>query len=212
MKALLIGASGATGKDLVQAILNNPAYTELVIFVRRPLGISHSKLVEVITDFDALEQVAVSIKGDVWFSCLGTTLKAAGSKEKQWQIDHDLPLNFARIAKRNGVKKTVLLSAYGASATSSVFYSKMKGKLEEELQALAFNQYIIFRPGLLLRKDTDRLGEKISAALLNALNAVGLIRRFKPMPTSLLAEQLAKAPMMLSAGKHIIELEKIFTL
>lgn len=212
MKALIIGATGATGKDLVQVLLQDPDYAEVVIFVRRSSGMSHPKLVEILTDFDKLEDVSGSIKGDVWFSCLGTTLKAAGSKDNQWHIDFDIPAKFADTAKRNGIPKTVLLSAYGASATSNVFYSKIKGKLEEHITSLAFEQYIIFRPGLLLRRHTDRSGERIIAGLLKFLNGLGIIRKFRPLPTSILAKKLATAPKILAPGKHVIELNKIFEL
>jgi uncharacterized protein YbjT (DUF2867 family) len=211
MKALIIGATGATGKDLVNVLLQDADYTEVIIFVRRATGMVHPKLKEIVTDFDKLEQVSESIKGDVWFSCLGTTLKAAGSKEKQWQIDYEIPAKFAEIAKRNGITKAVLLSAYGASSTSRVFYSKMKGQLEEKIDGLAFDPYIIFRPGLLLRKDTDRSGERISAGIIKFLNKLGLIRKFKPMPTSVLSEKLVKASKVFTTGKHVISLEKIFS-
>src|SRR6478752_3336319 len=144
MKAIIIGATGATGKDLVNIILQDAFYSEVAIFVRHSSGIVHYKLQEIITDFDKPEEVAESINGDVLFSCLGTTLKAAGSKDKQWHIDYEIPLKFAEIAKRNGLPKVVLLSAYGASSTSNIFYSKMKGKLEEDMDSLAFDQYIIF--------------------------------------------------------------------
>ena len=159
MKALIIGATGATGKELVNILMQDPGYTAVVIFVRSASGMSHPKLSEVLTDFDKLEEVSEWIKGDLWFSCLGTTLKAAGSKEKQWQIDYEIPLKFAEIARRNKVHSAVLLSAHGASVNSNIFYSKVKGELEEKIASLAFDQYIIFRPGLLLRKDTDRPGE-----------------------------------------------------
>jgi uncharacterized protein YbjT (DUF2867 family) len=210
MKALIIGATGATGKDLVDILLKDTGYTEVVVFVRRPSGRIHPKLSEIITDFDKLEDVSNSIHGDIWFSCLGTTLKAAGSRENQWHIDYEIPAKFAEIAKRNGITKTVLLSAFGASPLSKVFYSNMKGKLEEYMENLAFDQYIIFKPGMLLRKDTDRAGERIIAGILKFLNAVGLIRKFRPLPTSLLAEKMAKAPKVLGAGKHVISLENIF--
>lgn len=210
MKALIIGATGATGKDLIHLLLQDPDYTEVLIFVRRTSGMAHPKLLEIVTDFDKLEEVSEHIKGDVWFSCLGTTLKTAGSKDKQRHIDYEIPAKFAEIAKRNGISRTVLLSAYGASATSNVFYSRIKGELEEKIDSLAFDSYIVFRPGLLLRKDTDRPGERLSAGVLRFLNSLGLIRKFRPLPTSTLAEKLAKAPKVLAAGKHVIELEKIF--
>jgi uncharacterized protein YbjT (DUF2867 family) len=210
MKAFIIGATGATGKDLLNVLLQHPDYSEVTIFARRTSGIVHPKLKEVLTDFDKPEDVSELIKGNVWFSCLGTTLKAAGSKEQQWKIDFDIPAKFAAIAKQNGVRTTVLLSAYGASPTSKVFYSKMKGELEEYIDELSFKQYIIFRPGLLLRKDTDRFGERISGSILNFVNSIGLLKKFKPMPTSVLAEKLAKAPTVFPEGKHIVELNKIF--
>ncbi|HEY8916679.1 MAG TPA: NAD(P)H-binding protein [Chitinophaga sp.] len=210
MKALIIGATGATGKDLVNVLLNDPAYTEVVIFVRRAGAISHPKLTEILTDFDKLEAIAGSIKGDVWFSCLGTTLKTAGSKDKQLHIDYEIPLKFAELARANGVSRVVLLSAYGAAANSKLFYSQIKGKLEEGIDSLAFDQYIIFRPGLLLRKGSDRAGERLMAGVLNFLNGFGLIRKFRPLPTSILAEKLAKAPKVFGTGKHVIELNKVF--
>jgi uncharacterized protein YbjT (DUF2867 family) len=210
MKALIIGATGATGKDLVNVLLQDPNYTEVVIFVRRAGGMVHPKLSEVLTDFDKLEEVAGQIKGDVCFSCLGTTLQAAGTKDKQWHIDYEIPLQFAGIARRQGVPRMVLLSAYGASIKSNVFYSRMKGKLEEDMASLAFEQYIIFKPGMLLRKDTDRSGERIMGRVLSFLNSLGIIRKFRPLPTALLAEKLARAPKTLAAGKHVIELDKIF--
>lgn len=210
MKALVTGATGATGKDLVKILLQDPYYTEVIVFVRRAGATTHPKLTEVITDFDKLEEVSGQITGDAWFSCLGTTLKAAGSKEKQWHIDYEIPARFAEIAKANQVHTVVLLSAYGASAASRVFYSKMKGALEDTITGLAFDRFIIFRPGLLLRKNTDRWGEQISAAALKTLNRLGLLRKFRPLPTLTLAEKLAKAPARLPNGKHAIELDKIF--
>lgn len=210
MKALIIGATGATGKDLVQVLLQDRDYTAVVIFVRRSTAIVHPKLREIVIDFNKLENESDVIKGDVWFSCLGTTMKTAGSREKQWHIDYDIPAKFAEIAKRNGVSKAVLLSAYGASAKSDVFYSKVKGNLEDRIASLAFDQYIIFRPGLLLRKNTDRFGERVTAWALKMLNFLGLIRKFRPLPTFTLAEKLAKAPKVLTPGMHIIELDKIF--
>lgn len=209
MKALIIGATGATGKDLLHVVLNDHDYSEVVIFVRRTTGNVHPKLKEVLTDFDKLQEVSGSIAGDVLFSCLGTTLKAAGSKDKQRHIDLEIPLEFARIARRNGVANLVLLSAYGASPDSNVFYSRIKGELEEKIGGLAFEKLIIFRPGLLLREKSDRLGERISASVLQFLNNLGLIKKFRPLPTSILAEKLAKAPKISSQGTTVVSLDEI---
>lgn len=210
MKALIIGATGATGRDLLVVLLGSPNYTEVVAFVRKPLSIVHPKLSYVITDFSNLETVSSLVKGDIWFSCLGTTLKAAGSRDKQRHIDFQIPATFADIAKQNGVPSVVLLSAYGAKVNSHLFYSMIKGALEKHIADLAFQQYIIFKPGMLLRKDTNRVGERISGKVLKLLNGLGLIKNFRPLPTEILADKMAKAPQILSAGVHIIELEKIW--
>jgi uncharacterized protein YbjT (DUF2867 family) len=212
MKALVIGATGATGKDLVDVLLQDPGYTEVVAFTRRSSGLKQSKYTEIITDFDKLDEVSESITGDVWFTCLGTTLKAAGTKERQWHIDHDIPLAFARIAAANGIPTAVVLSAYGASATSKVFYSKLKGTLDEAISQLDFRTCLIFRPGFLLREDTDRPAERIIAAGLKLVNGLGIFRKFRPLPTSTLAEKLAETAKDRQSGTKVFELDEIFTI
>lgn len=210
MKAIVIGATGATGEFLVDQLLEDKDYKTVTVFVRRSIGKEHPKLVEQIVDFSNIESFKELIVGDVFFSCLGTTLKAAGSEENQLKIDFDIPAKFASLAKENGVSSVVLLSAYGASAQSKIFYSQIKGKLEDKIAELNFEQYIIFRPGLLLRTGTDRLGEKIMVPVLNVLNSIGILKKYKPLPTALLAEKLVKAPKKLPKGTSIIELKEIF--
>jgi len=212
MKALVIGATGATGKELVDLLLKDNNYTAVSIFVRRSTGKSHPKLTEHVVDFSNINSFQEIITGDVLFSCLGTTLKDAGSKEKQWKIDYDIPAEFAAAAKQNNVKSLVLVSSYGASAKSSVYYSMMKGKLEDHLQELHFPQYIIFRPGPLIRENTDRLGEKISVKVIKFFNAIGLFKNLKPITTAFLAEKLVKSPKKSPEGTTILELDRIIAL
>lgn len=212
MKALVIGATGATGELLVDELLADQNYTRVTIFVRRPTGKQNPKLVEHVINFSSPETYKDLIVGDVLFSCLGTTLKAAGTKENQWKIDFEIPAAFATFGKENGVSSIVLLSAFGASSESKVFYSQIKGKLEDKITRLDFEQYIIFRPGLLLRAGSDRFVEKIMGYILKGVNAIGLFRKFRPMPTALLAEKLVKAPTVFPAGTSVIELDEIFRL
>ncbi|MCM0666864.1 NAD(P)H-binding protein [Flavobacterium tyrosinilyticum] len=209
MKALVIGATGATGKELVNLLLESNDYSEVSIFVRRSTGKSHSKLTEHVVDFSDVNSFRELITGDVLFSCIGTTLKDAGSKEKQWKIDYDIPAEFVSAAKQNNVNSLVLVSSYGASAKSNVYYSMMKGKLEDYLQELHFPQYIIFRPGPLIRENTDRLGEKISVKVIKFFNAIGLFKNLKPITTAFLAQKLVKAPKEFSTGKFTLELGNI---
>lgn len=209
MKALVIGATGATGKELVNLLLQSNDYAEVSIFVRRATGKSHPKLKEHVVDFSEIDSFKNLITGDVLFSCLGSTLKDAGSKDNQWKIDFDIPAQFAAAAKENHVNSLVLVSSYGASSKSSVFYSMMKGKLEEYIESLHFPQYIIFRPGPLIREGSDRWGEKISIKLIKALNVIGLFKNLKPISTAFLATKLLKAPKEFSTGKFNLELSNI---
>lgn len=212
MKALIIGATGATGKELVKLLLEDKNYESVSVFVRKSTDTIHPKLKEHIVNFSEIDQFKDLITGDVLFSCLGTTLKDAGSKDNQWKIDFDIPAAFAAQAKKNEVSSFVLVSSYGASAKSSVFYSKMKGLLEENIDSLNFLQYIIFRPGPLIRENSDRFGEKLSIKIIKIFNAIGLFKNLKPISTLFLAEKLVKAPQELPTGKNILELNRILTL
>jgi len=209
MKALLIGATGSTGKFLLNELIQDDDYTSVTIFVRNPTGRSHPKLSEHVIDFSNLDKYREHITGDVLFSCLGTTLKKAGSQEKQWKIDFEIPAAFATIAKQNGVNSFVLVSSSDASPSSRVFYSRMKGELETRITELNFGQYIIFKPGPLLREGSDRAGEKIVVKVLTFFNSIGLLKKYKPLPTEVLAMKLAKAPWKLPQGTSVLKLQEI---
>jgi uncharacterized protein YbjT (DUF2867 family) len=100
MHALLIGATGATGKDLLDLLLKDDDFHRVDIFVRRDVDSNHEKLNVHVIDFEKPDQWKHLVRGDVLFSCLGTTLKAAGSKEAQWKIDYDYQYEFAKAARR----------------------------------------------------------------------------------------------------------------
>lgn len=199
MTALVIGATGATGKDLVDQLLEDVAFTTIHIFVRRDAGIKHEKLVTHIVDFEHIETWAEALRGDVLFSALGTTLKQAGSQKAQWRIDYTYQYEVARAARANGVETMVLVSSAWATPTSKVFYTRMKGQLEEDVKKLAFRSLTIVRPPSLIRKETDRFGERVSVKILQGLNKIGLLRTTRPMPT----EQVAHA--MINAAKQQVE-------
>lgn len=211
MKALVIGATGATGRPLVEELLKNNDYSKVVIFVRRSIGIQSDKLIEYIVDFSLVTGFADRIVGDVLFCCMGTTLKAAGSKDAQWRIDYEIPLLFAEEAKTNGVKCCVLVSSANANSKSRFFYSRMKGELEERIAAINFQQYIIFRPGMLKRPNSDRGLERLSVSVLQFFNRLGLLKKQRPLPTPLLAQKISVAPLKLGSGVSKINLNEIFS-
>lgn len=210
MKALIIGATGATGKDLVTLLLNDDTYSEVHCFVRKPLTLTHPKLHAHVVDFETPEAWADLLRGDVAFSCLGTTLAAAGSKEAQWRVDYDYQYAFAKHCHNNGVPTFVLISAPGAKAQSKLFYNRMKGQLEEAVKALEFTRLLIFQPSVLVRKGADRKGEQFGLKMIVLLNKIGLFKRYRPMPTNVLAQRMHREVATATEGVHTFILDEIF--
>lgn len=211
MKALVLGATGAVGKDLVQQLLKDDSFGRVEIFVRRDVSFSSAKLVVHKVDFDHPESWASLLEGDVLFSTLGTTLRAAGSKAAQWKVDYTYQLEAARAARNNGVPGYVLVSSIGSSSASKVFYTRMKGALDDAVQALGFDSCSILRPPSLIRKGSDRFGEKISVRILKGLNAIGLMRGLAPMPTEEVAAAMIRLAKSGAPGVRIIDSQDILT-
>ncbi|QQV04422.1 NAD(P)H-binding protein [Chryseobacterium taihuense] len=210
MKALVIGATGATGKDLVQQLLLDNDFNEVNVFVRKPLNIYNDKLKTHVIDFEKPEEWKSLVDGDVAFSCLGTTLKDAGSKEAQRKVDFDYQYEFAKAAKANNVEDYILVSAYGADPKSKIFYSRMKGELEQAVRNLHFNKITIFKPGMLERKDSERTGEVLGSRIIKFANKLGLFESQKPLPTAVLAKAMINASKIKSNGYSSIKLGNIF--
>lgn len=204
MKALVLGATGAIGKDLVELLLQDNSVERVDIFVRREVRVSSAKLVTHVVDFEHPESWADQLQGDVLFSCLGTTIKAAGSQEAQWKVDYTYQYNAAKAAREQGVPTYVLISSVGANAKSGVFYTRMKGTLDDAVLALGFPSCHILRPTSLIRKGSDRFGEKAGVAVLKALNAIGLLRSLAPMPTEAVAAAMIRLAQSGRQGAEVI--------
>lgn len=212
MKAIVIGATGATGKDLVKQLLVDRDFEQVDVFVRRKMDYSHPKLCVHVVDFENIDAWKGEITGDVLFSMLGTTLKQAGSQKKQWRIDYDYQYEVAKAARENGVQTLELMSSVGASTRSLFFYSRMKGALEEAVKALSFSRTIIMRPPSLIKKGTDRPGERISVGVLQFFNRMGLLKGLTPMSTEVVAEGMLRTSKDKTAGLRVIEASEMFGL
>ena len=210
MKALIIGATGATGKDLLSQLLADDTYAEVHCFVRKPLALTHPKLHAHVVDFETPEAWSDLLQGDVAFSCLGTTLAVAGSKEAQWRVDYDYQYAFAQQCKAYGVPTFVLVSAAMANAQSKVFYNRMKGQLEDAVKALEFTRLIVFQPSILIRSNSDRGAENFSVKAIHFLNKIGLFKRYRPMPTNVLAQRMHREVATATEGVHTFILDEIF--
>jgi uncharacterized protein YbjT (DUF2867 family) len=209
--ALVIGATGLVGSQLVQQLLQDNRFQRVIVFVRRSTGISHAKLQEHIISFDQPQQWQHLVNGDVLFSTLGTTLRQAGSKEAQYKIDYTYQYQFAQAASVNGVPVYVLVSAAMASPDSRIFYSRMKGELEQAIEQLPFRAVRILRPGMLDgdRKE-KRVGEKIGLRVLKFLNRFGILKSQKPVPAATVAKAMINAYLDEKPGVKRYELGEVF--
>lgn len=191
LHALVLGASGATGQELVNFLLADSNYDKVTIFVRREVNLQHEKLNIHHIDFSKLIEYKELVKGDVLFSALGTTLKDAGSKEKQYLVDYTYQYEFAKMASDNGVNIYSLVSSLGANKNSPFYYPKIKGKLEESVKLLNFKIIQIFQPPSLVRQsELMRSGEKVSVKLFKKLNSLGILKSLNPLPVRDLASKM----------------------
>lgn len=210
LKAVIIGATGATGIELVKELIDSDAYQSVTVFVRKNYTLSHPKLKVYQVNFEKPEDWASLVVGDVAFSAMGTTLKAAGSKEEQWKVDYDYQFHFAKTARNNEIPAFVLVSAIGADAKSSIFYSRMKGALEVAVGKLDFKKLLIFQPGLLIRPQTDRKAEATFEKMIRFFNGFGIARKYKPIAVADLAKKMIEHSLSEKEGIRVIGTKELF--
>jgi uncharacterized protein YbjT (DUF2867 family) len=203
-RALIAGATGLVGARLLEALLADPAYTAVRALARRPLRLAHPKLVVDVIDFERLADVAFPRVDDV-YCCLGTTIAAAGSREAFRRVDHDYPLAIARAALAARARAFLFVSAMGADPRSAVFYSRVKGELEQAVAALGYRCAIAFRPSLLAGERAEsRFGERAALALLQPLRFL-VPRKYRPIEAAAVARAMVEAAHRGPSGFTVVE-------
>jgi uncharacterized protein YbjT (DUF2867 family) len=208
--AIVIGATGLIGSTLTQQLLDNSTYSKVVLLLRKPLNISHLKLVQEVIDFDKLD--VSKIVGDDLFCAMGTTIRKAGSQEVQYKIDCTYPFEIGKIAKANGIKQYILVSAVGANLKSSNFYLKTKGSVEQQVQSLGFQNFVSLRPSMLLGDRGEfRLGEKIGTVLSNMLSPFlfGSLRKYHGIEASDVAKAMQRFANQGLSGVRFVEYDEM---
>ncbi len=216
---LILGATGLVGGHVLRFVLDDPAYAKVVVLVRRSLGIDSAKLVEVVTDFDRPETYRASVAFravDDVFSCLGTTIKKAGSQEAFRKVDFEYPVAVARAASAAGARQYLIVTAVGADSTSRVFYNRAKGEVEDALRAIAFPDGLkMFHPSLLLGdRDESRPAERAASVVMKATSGlfVGALKRYRAIDASHVARAMWKAARTEPAGTRVYEGASLFDL
>lgn len=153
--ALVAGASGLVGREILAAILADDAHAAVHCVGRRALATTHPKLIFHVVDFAALP--ALPAVDDV-FIALGTTIKVAGSQPAFRAVDFDAVVGLARAARSSGATRLGIVSAMGASETSPIFYNRVKGEMEHAVSRLGFDSLVFARPSMLIG-DRDSLGQ-----------------------------------------------------
>lgn len=213
-KAIVIGATGMVGQQLVTGLLEQHPYTEVVILVRESLKLTHPKLKQVVVNWDELEKYESAFyQADDLFCCLGTTIKKAGSQAAFRKVDLEYPVTAAKIAERHGIKQFIGISSMGADAKSRVFYSRTKGQFEEEVKKTGIPSVHFVRPSLLLgERKEHRTGEKMGEILLGLLDPLlklGKGQNYRAIPGSLVATAMIRIALQEQKGIHIYSNQKI---
>jgi uncharacterized protein YbjT (DUF2867 family) len=203
MKALIAGASGLIGGHLLRQLLQNPTVRHVVSLVRKPLQLSHIKLQEIIFDFDNPKHYEELPAADAVFCCLGTTIKEAGSKEAFRKVDYKYPLALAKAMRSKGANHFLVVTALGSNAQSVVFYSRVKGQLEQQLIDLQYPSLSIFQPSLLLGERKERrLGEDLAKLFITMITPLlaGGLRKYRAIQGADVAKAMLKIAMQPASG------------
>ena len=164
---LLIGASGLIGSELVQLLLRDDKIKTIKVFVRKTLAITDQKLIELLVDFERLEDFKHEFQGDALFCCIGTTRKKTPDLEAYKAIDYGIVLGASNLARSNQVPQVHLVSAIGADTSSKIFYNRLKGEIEKDLLELDFPNTVIYQPSMLIGKRSEsRPAEFIAQKLM----------------------------------------------
>ncbi|SDE74773.1 Uncharacterized conserved protein YbjT, contains NAD(P)-binding and DUF2867 domains [Mucilaginibacter pineti] len=211
-KAIIAGSSGLIGSKLLDILLQEKFYDEVLILVRKELPIQHKKLTQLVTNFDQLDNYAHELTGHAVFCCLGTTNAKTPDKAIYRKIDHDYPVQLAQLALKNGVKQYHLVSSLGANVSSSFFYPKIKGETEADLQGLNLPALHIYRPALLTgdRKE-KRAGEKLITVIYKLIDPLlfGGLKKYRSIPAETVAMAMFKQSTKHNTGLFIYESDQI---
>lgn len=210
--ALVVGATGLVGSELVALLTADDFYTTVKVLVRREPEYSHPKLKVIVDDFSDIAGLDQKLKADHVFCCLGTTMKKAGSKEAFYKVDFHYPLEIAKYSQKQGATQFCLVSALGANVQSKIFYNRVKGEIEVAISSIPFQGINIFRPSLILgERNERRIGEKFAKLIsgLLAVLLVGPLKKFKPIHARDIAQGMVKIAKQELKGFYIFESDQI---
>ena len=192
--AIILGATGLTGGLLTEALINDPAYSKIKLFTRRPTGFSNLKIEEITCDLLKLEEVKDQFTGDVIFCCIGTTKAKTPDRDLYYKIDYGIPITGAQLAKENKIDTYIVISSIGTSEKSPFFYVRTKGKMERDLLKIGVPNTYIMKPAFINgRPDEERKGEKGLKLLMYISDflMIGPLKKYKSTQALHIAQAMA---------------------
>jgi uncharacterized protein YbjT (DUF2867 family) len=201
---VVAGATGLVGREILAGLLADPTVSAVHCLGRRKPAVAHPKLTSHVVDFAALPALPAA---DEVYLALGTTIKVAGSQAAFRAVDYDANLAVARAALAAGVKRAGLVSAMGADAKSGIFYSRVKGELEDALAGMPFAGLVIARPSMLVG-NREALGQpvrrgEVVASMLGRIGGFLIPANYKPIEASAVAKALlSRVPT--ASGKSVL--------
>lgn len=208
MKAVVAGATGLTGEFLINELENDSSFDSVVALTRKDRKNTDKTTWKVI-DFEDSKALLEITKGvDVVFCCLGTTIKKAGSQDAFYKVDFEYVVNLAKAARSNNVRQFSVMSAMGADSKSKIFYSRVKGEVEEALRELGFNELILFQPSLLLGPRAERrIGESLGIFFSKLFSSLlfGKMKNYHPIHVSHIAQaMIAEAKVVQNRNRVLV--------
>lgn len=214
-KVIVAGASGLIGSKLLHVLLQKDNYDEVLILVRKELPVKNKKLVQLVIDFDKLEEHTAAISGHAIFCCLGSTKKKTPDLAVYRKVDHDYPLKLAQLAKLNGIEQYHLVSALGANSKSSNFYTKMKGETEDAIKNTGIKCLHIYQPSILTgNRKESRPAERFAIGAMKIIDPllIGGLRKYRSIPAETVARAMFNESIKKQEGVFIHTSDNIILL
>ena len=180
--AIILGATGLTGRILLNKLIADTSYEKITLFSRKSVGNTSVKVEEHLVNLLRLGQYKDQFIGDEVFCCIGTTSAKTKDKKTYQAIDYGIPVNAAKLANQKNIKTFIVISSMGANASSSIFYNKTKGEMEQDVLQVNLKNTYILRPSLIGGNRTEiRVGEYIAKGIMNFISPLlfGNLKKYR---------------------------------
>lgn len=176
--AIVLGATGLTGGILLKKLLKDTRYSKVKVFSRSAVGFQNLKLEEHLIDLFELEKYSGEFKADEIYCCVGTTKKKTPDEAVYRKVDYGIPVTAANLARKNNIRKILIISALGADPESKFFYNRTKGEMERDVIKQGIPETYLFQPSLISGKRKEK---RIFESLSNKIMKIGNLLLFGPL-------------------------------